>query len=90
MKDHETSLVMTILAVIGATCPIVFGFVVYKLTQFFVTKETFQAFEDNANSQRGELIERVTRIDDKVSRLLELRVNESVALIEAIKHGKRQ
>jgi len=80
MKDNAGSTILMVLAVLGAVAPIIFGFVVYKLTREFVTRDTFEEYKETAELQRRELLERVREIDKNVVRILELRLAESAAM----------
>lgn len=47
--------VTLILSVSSAVMPIIFGFIVWKLTKVFVTKEEFKDFKEHAEHERGEI-----------------------------------
>jgi biopolymer transport protein ExbB/TolQ len=82
MKDAQ-SLVLVILAVLGAVSPVIFGFMVFKLTRLFVSREMFEAYKVVAEQQRTEMLDRVREIDKNVVKILEIRVTEAAVLAAA-------
>lgn len=55
--------ITTVLAVASAVMPILFGFVLWKFSQVFVTKEYFDEFRDQTYDDRKEIKERLTHIE---------------------------
>ena len=55
--------ITTALAVSSAVMPILFGFVLWKFSQVFVTKDYFDEFRDQTYEDRKEIKERLTHIE---------------------------
>ncbi len=88
MKDNAGSMILVALAIFGFVSPIVFGFIVFKLQQNFVSISKYEAdlehmenqrIEDNRRSEkyREEMLVRVEKIDTNVMVLVNIKAAQS-------------
>jgi biopolymer transport protein ExbB/TolQ len=62
------TLVLSLAALIG---PLVFGFAVWKMSQIFVSKESFEDFKHSSTNERGELRKQLQELSRDMIELLE-------------------
>ena len=65
------STVLIILSIGAIVSPVIFGFSLWKMSQIFVTRESFNAFRDRANSERKEIETKLDRLEGHVLELLQ-------------------
>ena len=65
---HIVTMILALGTVIG---PLFFGYLVFKLTQIFVTKTEFMEYKVRADGDRREMNEQLSRIGIDVTELLQ-------------------
>ena len=63
--------VMAILAVGSAAAPIIFGFALWRMSQVFVSKESFDEFKRITHDERQDLRRRLDAIEHNTLELLQ-------------------
>lgn len=71
MNNSPTELVTTILAVGSVVAPIVFGFVLWKMSQIFVTAREFQEYKATQEQRRQEMVRGIEEIRQNTILLLQ-------------------
>lgn len=89
MSGPDLGQITTILSIGTIVSPIIFGFAMWKMTRFFVSKEEFNTYKDQASNDRSEARRQLERIADNVNRLL-----QSVARLQGqgnhLEHGSSE
>lgn len=68
---NTMNFVMSVLAVGSVLGPVIFGFVLWKMSQVFVTQERFSVLEKKIELERSETNVRLKEIDAKLVELLQ-------------------
>jgi len=89
MNANDQSQVTMFLAVACAVTPVLFGFALWKMREFFVSKELYNADKSNADLQRAEMAKKLERIDDNVMEMLKIKMAEA-AVRSAIQQRESQ
>lgn len=71
MSNQSQDTVTVILAIAAAVFPILFGFLLWKLSQIFVTDREFREYKSQIANERIELQLKLTQIDKNLIELLE-------------------
>ena len=51
--------------------PIVFGYVLYKMSQVFVSKDEWNAWKEDVTTKENDIKRSIEKLSDKLDRLLE-------------------
>lgn len=73
MSDHTWvfQLIMVILSVGATACPIFFGFVLWRMSQVFVTRNEMAELKDQLANERKEMSRKLDHINDTMTELLQ-------------------
>ena len=63
--------IATILAIGTLVMPIVFGYVLYKMSQVFVSKDEWNAWKEDVTTKENDIKRSIEKLSDKLDRLLE-------------------
>lgn len=69
--DQSLRIVTIILAISSGVLPIVFGYVVYRMSQIFVTKSEFVAYQVTAEREYENLNKKMEQVNDNTIELLQ-------------------
>jgi hypothetical protein len=69
--DQSLRLVTIILAISSGVLPILFGYVVFRMSQIFVTKGEFQSYQATVEREYNDLRVKLDEINDNTIELLQ-------------------
>lgn len=73
MADTTSSLnaVVIILSIGSIVCPILFGYIIWKMSQIFVTKDEFQTYKVTMEKENATYNQKLENIDNNILELLQ-------------------
>jgi len=72
----NTQAITLILSIGTIVLPVIFGFVVWKMSQIFVSKEDWNSWKLDRMSKDGDMKKEIDKISEKIDRLIERKHHE--------------
>ncbi len=75
MNDNSVNLITLILSIGSVISPILFGYLIWKMSQIFVSKEEFTNYKQSVAKEQDVINERLKKIEENTIELLQRTAN---------------